>query len=287
MTVDCNGSWKLLASHWLLVGQRPTLDEVPCRIPFETRAAAAAKAGYAGVGFSEIELRHVVARYGMVGLSEILAANGLFHIELEALSNWWVDDDAWRRSLDWMVSAAAELGAPIVKAVGAFGSDPLLPEAMTEPFSRVVERVKGSGVRIAMEIIAFSNLSSIESAMVVLGDSAGKDAALMLDSWHFARAGLAIEPIADLPANLVAGVEISDVAPQVQGQLFEDTVDHRLPPTCGVYDLEAFMTCVRRTGFKGPIGLEVLSEAMRGMPIEAALGACSAFARRLPALSTH
>ncbi|WP_062121361.1 MULTISPECIES: sugar phosphate isomerase/epimerase family protein [Sphingobium] len=273
----------LLAAHWLLAGQRPTADPLPCPIPLTDRVRAAQRAGFAGIGLIEPELVDAVAIHGVAGMRSLLADHGMRHLEIEALTGWWGDDDDWRRSLDTMLDLGGQLGARILKVTGDFAAEPASTARMTDRFAAVVERARGSGVVLALEIIAFSNIADVPSALAVLGDSRDEEAGLMLDSWHFARRSLPLQSLAGLPRSRIAGVEISDVTPGTPDDLFTDTVDHRHVPGEGAYDLPAFLQAVAQTGYDGPVGLEVLSAPLRNGSLDDALQRCAHGARAIMA----
>ncbi|WP_336971986.1 hypothetical protein [Sphingobium aromaticiconvertens] len=90
----------LLAAHWLLAGQRPQAGAVSCPVPLAERMRQAAAAGFTGIGLSEVELVHHVTLHGATNVRAMLDDHGLRHVELEALTDWWLDEDAWLASLD-------------------------------------------------------------------------------------------------------------------------------------------------------------------------------------------
>ena len=76
---------------------------------------------------------------------------------------------------------------------------------------------------------------------------------------------------AALSAEHVFGVELNDVAAEVVGTLFEDTVDRRLLCGAGTFNLHGRVALLRDTGFDGPWGVEILSESFRALPVREAL----------------
>lgn len=268
----CHG---LLAAHWLLAGQRPQAGAVQCPVPLADRMRHAAAAGFTGIGLSEADLVHNVGLHGARNIRTMLDDHGLLHVELEALTDWWLDEEAWRASLDTMLDLGDRIGARIVKATGDFSATPVPLQLMVDRFMAVAERARSAGMVVALEIIAFSNVADVPTALAVLGEQGGRGAGLMLDCWHFARRGLPIESITTIPAGWIAGVEISDIGADVMGDIFTDTLDHRRLPGAGVYDIGAFLKAVDAAGYAGPVGLEVLSAALRDRPLAEALDVCA------------
>lgn len=55
------------------------------------------------------------------------------------------------------------------------------------------------------------------------------------------------------------------------GTFFEDTVQRRLLPGDGAFDVPAFINAVRSAGFDGMWGVEILSDRHRDLPLSDAL----------------
>ena len=58
-------------------------------------------------------------------------------------------------------------------------------------------------------------------------------------------------------------VEINDANREVKGSLLEDTLNHRKFCGDGSFDVPGFFKAVLSQGYKGPFGLEIISEAQR------------------------
>src|SRR5437764_12395073 len=57
--------------------------------PFEKRVEVAARAGYRGLGLLHADLMAVSNRLGVSEVSRILDVNGIHHVELGFLSDWY------------------------------------------------------------------------------------------------------------------------------------------------------------------------------------------------------
>ena len=91
----------------------------------------------------------------------------------------------------------------------------------------------------------------------------------MLDLWHVSRGGIGNAEIAALPKERIFGVEIDDAAVAVQGDLLQDTLEHRRFCGEGDFDVAGFIRALDSAGFEGPYGVEVLSAEVRRMPLDA------------------
>ncbi|MFT4052930.1 MAG: TIM barrel protein [Novosphingobium sp.] len=276
----------LIAAHWLAAGQRPAADPAPCAMSLRERARAVAAAGYAGIGILAAELAREVAAHGTAGVRAIIEDAGLRHVEIEALSDWWLPGDAWPGVLGPMLEQGAAIGARTIKATGDFSASPAPLERMAQAFAPVAAMARDGGVPIALEVIAFSNVRNIPDAITVLGDAAGRGAGLMLDSWHFGRLGVSLAPLRGLPEAAILGVEISGVDSVPHDDMFRETLDARCEPDRGRYDVGAFLGAVSETGYAGPIGVEVLCAGLRELPVVQALARCQQAARRVASIAT-
>ncbi|GAB3276393.1 hypothetical protein GCM10027449_15670 [Sinomonas notoginsengisoli] len=66
------------------------------------------------------------------------------------------------------------------------------------------------------------------------------------------------------PPQMVFGVELSDADAEPRGTLFEDTRDNRRYPGQGERDVAGFITSMRRLGWEGSRGVEMLSRPSIG-----------------------
>src|SRR5436305_12725665 len=62
--------------------------------PFEKRVEVAARAGYRGLGLLHADLMAVSNRLGLSEIRRILDTNGIHHVDLELLSDWYAQGRA-------------------------------------------------------------------------------------------------------------------------------------------------------------------------------------------------
>src|SRR5260370_27467750 len=131
------GRYDLIASSYPLSGAQ--VFEPP-RFSFAERVAAAAKAGFAGIGVA-IEDYAVCRERGMsdTEMRRILDDHGIRAAELEFLQNWWDDEGRGRRARaneDLFYAAADALGSRHIN-VGCGGPRGTLPalELVAEHFA--------------------------------------------------------------------------------------------------------------------------------------------------------
>jgi sugar phosphate isomerase/epimerase len=261
----------LIACYWTLGGKYQFGDHDESPFDFRDRVEAAARAGYTGFGLKHADLILTISRYGMSGVRSILADNGIRHLELEALFDWFMTGEARRRSDQMrhdLLNAAGELGAHHVKVAGDF-SDTEWPVAqMHEAFQHLAAEARDAGTVVSLEPIPFSNIRDLDIAKAVIGEAAGKGGGLMLDVWHVTRGAATLAEIASLPKHMIAGAELDDGTLQTVGHPLEDTLDRRRLCGEGEFDIRGFIAAVRATGYDGPFGVELISAEQRERTLE-------------------
>lgn len=274
----------LIATSWTSAGDvRPGRTGGVSPIGIDDRIAAIAAIGYQGIGLGWDDLEDIERTIGLAALRERIEAAGLRHVEVEFLDGWWLDgprrtaSDAVREGL---LRAAEALGARHLKVgCGGFG-DSRDHAVLTRELRLLADQARDHGTRIALEPGAGSALDLTGEAIPLVAELAHPALGLMLDPWHLFRAGLPYDQaLSALPGELVAAVELCDGAATCVGTLFDDTFDRRLPPGQGEFDVPAFVTAVRRTGFDGPWGVEVMSERTRAQDLAEVLLECARAAR--------
>lgn len=117
----------LLASYFTLAGDvYPFGPTELSPFSFRERAEAASKAGWRGMGLIHEDVQVNAARIGLKEMRKIADDNGIRHLELEFLPNWFKDgalrvqSDAMRRE---MMEFAVALGLRDIKVAPGLGSD--------------------------------------------------------------------------------------------------------------------------------------------------------------------
>jgi sugar phosphate isomerase/epimerase len=265
-----------LATCWTTAG-----DVVPGRTgdvsPFavEERVAAAAMAGYRGFGIAAPDLEVVRDTIGYPALGQMLDENGLRHVEVEYLQDWWWPRGDRRGASDEvrevLFEAAAELGADHVKVGLGERENDFDEERFAGEFDRLATEAHAHGTRIALEPPALSMMATIAPAAELVRTVANPAGGLLVDIWHIFRSGTGYDQLVELlPPEYVFAVEISDSGAEMVGTLYDDTFDNRLPPGEGEFDVAGFIRALDTLGFKGPWGLEVMSTELRSLPVEVA-----------------
>lgn len=156
-----------------------------------------------------------------------------------------------------VIAKAREL-APYVQATGASSVLTLVWTAVTEEScDRVVRVSEILGVPCCLEVSP-AVINTIDDGMRIV-DAIGADRALiMVDSYHFYRAGSTFEMLRALRPEHLGIVQFDDALPAVSDDYATETMTRRAWPGEGELDLHAFVNTIRATGWDGSVSVEVL-----------------------------
>lgn len=260
----------LLASYFTLAGDHPPSQATGTSPhPLKDRIEATGRAGYGGFGFYASDLAAGLTSLSWSGIRALLADNGIRHVEVECLRNWFADgdlraaSDAERRLL---LEAAGELGAFQIKIGGGLPGR-WAAEDMIDDFGVLCDEAAKAGTKVSLEMVPFSVAKDLPTALAIVEGAGRANGGLILDFWHLDRAGVTAAEIAALPPERLFGVELCDASRHVEGSLLEDTWKRRRLCGDGDIDIAGYLAAIAGLGFTGPFGCEVISDAVRAMPL--------------------
>ncbi|HVC88200.1 MAG TPA: sugar phosphate isomerase/epimerase [Gaiellaceae bacterium] len=238
------------------------------------RCAAARKVGFSGLGIWHADLQHVLQSRSLQEMKETFDANGLRHLELEFLMDWFLDpDDERRRASDelrrLLFSAAAAFDAHHIKVGNIPGTPAGLPQ-LAERFAELcADAAEHTNAKIVYEVMPFDvNVRSIEAALEVVGGAGASNGGLAIDTWHMGKLRIAPDELRRIPLEYLSWIELSDGGRVDMDDLIDETINHRRLPGAGDFDVRAYVEVCADHGYTGPWGVEVLSEELRNNPID-------------------
>ncbi|MCP4380342.1 MAG: sugar phosphate isomerase/epimerase [Hyphomicrobiales bacterium] len=260
---------ELIASYFTLAGPAVPFEEPEKEVsphPLAERIAAAASAGFSGIGLAYPDLTSLRRTMSWRDIRRAFDDGGLKYLELECIVDWHADGERLEsatRVKDLLLGCAAEIGACHVKvAADQHGED--WPHArMVDRFGALCEEAAAAGTRIVMEPMPWSNISGIKDAAGLVADAGAANGGVLFDVWHVARGCAPFEDLKVIPAETIGYVELCDALNAVPGDLKRDTLDNRRHCGEGELDVGRFVDCVKATGYDGLWGVEVISEAQR------------------------
>jgi sugar phosphate isomerase/epimerase len=242
---------------------------------FAQRVLAAAAAGFSGLGLGATD--YLDARrsgFSEEQLAEYIHRHELRVTELEFLRDWWAEADTRGARLeeDILFYLAGLLGGVQIN-VGLFEDVP--DDVVKTSFRRLCNRAADHGLQIALEFMPYSALSTLERARQIVSDSGAPNAGVLLDAWHWHRAGGEnggdLAELLSLDPAEVASIQLNDAQAVAHPDQRHEGRHLRMLPGEGVIDLGAFLGALQAVGIEAPIAVEVLSDDLDALPpVEAA-----------------
>ncbi|MGH8150247.1 MAG: sugar phosphate isomerase/epimerase family protein, partial [Steroidobacteraceae bacterium] len=252
----------LLASYWTLaVGAEPHTDHEYSTAGFRERVEKAAQAGFTGFGIWHSDLDYTLQKHSLEDMRKILDDNGIKHVELEFLTDWFLDGEAKQRSdaqKNKLFTAAEKLRARSVK-VGDFVRQPCPLPKLIERFAALCKEAESHGTKIGFEMMPFCVIDSLDLARQLAEGAGARNGGIFFDLWHLVKIGITPEELARFPAEYRVGVELNDGYSKAHSMadMHVETTEHRQLCGEGEFDVKGFVEHLQKAGWTGPWGIEV------------------------------
>lgn len=230
---------------------------------FEERVRAAKQAGFYGIGLrAETYVDALAEGYHDAGLLRILQDYGMRVTEVEYIVGWADHVRSYEQKFKEQVCFhMCELFGVGHVNCGLMESYPLEHTArkLTELCTRAGD------LTIGVEPMPYSGIPDVRTAWEIVHRSGADNAAILLDSWHWIRAGQPNElsVLQDIPAEKIVSIQINDVHdhPYPAAVLRDESMHDRLAPGTGCGDTLGFLRMIRQKGIRPrTIGVEVISD---------------------------
>ncbi len=239
-------------------------------LPFEERVAAAAGAGFAGIGLYYGDYQRLRAEGASdADLRAILAHHGLELWELEALRGWTSTGAALEesRALEEQLYAIADAFGTVhhFQVLGPY--EGTVDEAV-EAFAVLCDRAAEHGLGAAIEFLPeMTNIPDAGTAWEIARLAGRPNGGLCVDSWHHFRGAADLAMLAEVPAAHIIGVQLDDgPRVRVEADYYRDCTENRLPCGQGDFDLTSFLRTLAGMGVAQPFSIEVLSTELLTRP---------------------
>jgi sugar phosphate isomerase/epimerase len=214
--------------------------------------AAASEAGFSALG--------IAGRRADAACAAALAAGGLRCHELLALV-LGADEEAPLNRARQLAEAAAAVGAQWVLTTFAapLGTRPLI--------ERCAAMFAEAGAGMAVEFSPLGAVTSIAAGLAVVEAAGPGRAGLMIDTWHFFRGDSTWEQLERVPLDHVAYLQFCDAPPPVSENGIHETMNRRVMPGDGTFELDRFASTLLDRGWAGLVSVEVLSAELGRLPV--------------------
>lgn len=253
----------LTVSSWTLGDQ--------CR--FEERLAAAKQAGFTGIGLRAETYADALAEgYSDQDLLRLLHQYGLRVTEVEYIVAWAED----RRSYEQMWKEQVCFHMCKQFGVGHINCGLMEQYPLHHTARKLAQLCQRAGeLVIGVEPMPYSGIPDVRTAWDVVRESRAPNAAIILDSWHWVRAGQPhdLSVLDGIPAEKIVSIQINDVHdhPYPPAVLRDESMHDRLAPGTGCGDTLGFLRMIRQKGVAPrTIGVEVISDPILAKGVEAA-----------------
>jgi sugar phosphate isomerase/epimerase len=251
-------------------------------VSYPDRVRAAAGAGFVGIGL-RAENYWDAQRAGLTDgdMLEIAGGRGLRILEVEYITAWGTAadrDEAQQRKERAVFHMARAFG---VRHLNTGLLEKLPVGEITEAFAALCDRA-GPDLTVALEFMPYSGVPDLATANRILTDACRPNAALIVDVWHWARAGMTPADLDDVPAERIIAVQLCDVLEQPMEPLRAESLGHRLPPGRGYGDAVGLVGALRAKGVRPAVTtVEVISDELVSCGVEIAARTVAAAAREV------
>ncbi|UOB08970.1 sugar phosphate isomerase/epimerase and 4-hydroxyphenylpyruvate domain-containing protein [Streptomyces sp. HP-A2021] len=230
------------------------------------KLTAAARAGFDGVEIFENDLlaspltpEEIRARCADLGLSIDLYQPMR---DIEA-----VPEDEFARNLRrarHKFELMRRLGADTVLVCSSVSPRAVDDDALAaEQLSRLAAMAQEFGIRVAYEALAWGrHVSTYDHAWRIVESAAHPALGTCLDSFHILSRGSDPKGIEDIPGEKIFFLQLAD-APLLAMDVLQWSRHYRCFPGQGGFDVAGLLRHVLRTGYDGPLSLEVFNDVFR------------------------
>jgi sugar phosphate isomerase/epimerase len=260
----------LIASYVTLMGAPLGM---PARNDFATRVAAAANAGFAGIGLTTAD--YLALRERGVARSElrrIADDHGVKVAELEFLYGWAYDDERAGDSatvLDTLLEMADVFESRHMNVVDLLtASDLPSLDVVAERFGTVCDRAAEHGLLVALEFLPLSGIPDVRTAWEVARLAGRPNGGVLVDAYHYYRGNPDEAALRSVPGDRVNCIQLDDADAEMVGSYVEDTCTRRRMPGQGSFDVVGLMRVLDRMGANTPVSVEVMSPELQALPVD-------------------
>lgn len=170
------------------------------------------------------------------------------------------------KSVEWLLEAAAELGAD---SLTVSGDDPDFPRLSTN-FSSLCDLAAPYGIRINIEFMRWRDVANLKQAAALVEAAGKQNSGILLDALHLFRAGNTLADLQQVDPWWLADVQLCDapLAPPSPELIIQEAREGRLMPGSGLLPLAELIEVLPRDvryGVEVPVkGLSASERMKRG-----------------------
>ena len=245
---------------------------------FRERVEAAAEGGFSAISLFLGDYQQARAQgLDAPEMRKLLTDHGVAVAELDPLMSWLPgaelgasanDQGAefFRQREEDFYAAADVLGARSLNAI-CLTDAPLPTSAVAEAFAALCDRAAAHGLLVHLEFLPWTSIPDLDAALEIVELADRPNGGLMFDTWHHFRGPGKNERIRSVPGGRILALQINDAPREAEENLVDETLHRRLLPGEGDIDLVEILTFLDEVDSPAPVGVEVFSDALAGLPV--------------------
>lgn len=232
----------------------------------EERLGAAAAAGFQGVSLWTDDACALARSAGTIrGGTQ---THGLEVGCIEAALGWFEPDAAAEEALR-LAALCDSAGASSLLACVLPGR-PFDLENAIRGFGILCDGLAHGGVSVCLEFLPWSPVGCLADAWRIVRDANRENGGLLIDSFHWFRAGGELSLLSEIPGARILSVQLGDAPANEAGDVAHEAMHARLLPGEGSADISALLRAVMATGARPPLTIEVFNDTLMALPVREA-----------------
>lgn len=194
---------ELMNLFWTTAGVFPGAGEIS-PYDFKDRVEAAARAGFKGIGIWHTDLEHIMLHRPLKEMKLILDDNGIKYVELEFLTDWFLDggrkaeSDSRKRRL---LQASEALHAKHIK-IGDFYNCSCPMPRLVEAFAALCSEAENYGATIGFEVMGCAMIDNLKDALTMVERAGAKNGGIILDIIQIVALRMTYAEISRIPSSI-------------------------------------------------------------------------------------
>jgi 4-hydroxyphenylpyruvate dioxygenase len=233
----------------------------------EGKLAAAAKAGFRAVEMFENDLTFF---NGKPRDARLMAADlGLEIVALQPVRDFEAMPAPIRarnfERAERKFELMHELGATLLSLCSNVSEEAIDdPARAAADLAELADRARQHGFNIGYEALAWGrHVRDWTAAWDIVRAADRPNLGIVLDSFHACVRGNPLAPMSAIPVDRIALVQVAD-APALQMDPLSLSRHYRCYPGQGDYPVVDYLDAIERTGYRGPVSLEIFNDQFRG-----------------------
>jgi sugar phosphate isomerase/epimerase len=227
--------------------------------------------GFRGMDLDMQDFTEQVELYGLPHARRLIDSArikiGCFRLPL-IWQEWETDEVTYKRGLEQLPRIAElAVGLGCLRCISTVS-----PASDERPYhenfefhrrrlAEVAEVLEPRGICLGLEFLApavfrtgraFQFIDTFDALVQLAKSSGNKFVGVVIDLWHLHVSGGSIQTVRGLPAERIANVYLSDIAPGVDLERADETL-RLLPGETGVIDCSAVLSLLAEIGYAGPV----------------------------------